>query len=567
MSFLTIIQKAIIIPLDSLSILVTITLLVVYWKLCERSILLKLYTIYQVFVIFVVLAHIFSHLGFFHGISSLHFRFIKIFFYTFSQTFWVILCWTYLNPHKEFNKKLLYFLSIPALLSITLITNRFHHLYFNEHGERTLIGLYTNASFFMLMTLAMVYVLYRAIKETGHRKKRVKILIWMETSIAVFLIISFFTQYDYLPPATSISSIIFAVATFKFKIASLLPIAFKEFAESVNSSIIILDTSNEIVYKNNVFLHSFPFIHEHVKSAGSLIKEFLHYSDSKDSILKIQEAVFCKTITAFSIELSIKSIRENYYDVYIQPIKANDGEYLGKMIYFNEITKYKELLDTFKLKAIELENVNQELQARAEDIEKLTINEERKRISMNMHDIMGKTIISQLYLIEESIKELKQNHSSVEEKLRDIIETLKKGCTEIRESVVGNLDSKFSSKGFELIKETVEDYRQIGMEIDLSIQGSIPQLPGMYWEAIYYLIQESLTNSNRHGKAKEAYIIIRFGYTIKIYIFDTGSGSKKVKKGNGLSGMEERIKKIGGNICFNSGEKSGFYTNAEIPII
>jgi signal transduction histidine kinase len=89
----------------------------------------------------------------------------------------------------------------------------------------------------------------------------------------------------------------------------------------------------------------------------------------------------------------------------------------------------------------------------------------------------------------------------------------------------------------------------------------------VYSKVIFRVCQEALTNSLRHGKAKNVNIILRSsGNKLSLFIFDDGCGCSQIKKGFGLSGMEQRVKDLGGTLVFGSDGESGFNIRMEIPL-
>ena len=80
-------------------------------------------------------------------------------------------------------------------------------------------------------------------------------------------------------------------------------------------------------------------------------------------------------------------------------------------------------------------------------------------------------------------------------------------------------------------------------------------------------LSRSVTNAIRHGQAKTVNIIIK-GHSkgIRLYIIDDGKGCRDLVKGYGLTGMEERIAKLGGNITFGSDGEKGFNIIANLPV-
>lgn len=83
--------------------------------------------------------------------------------------------------------------------------------------------------------------------------------------------------------------------------------------------------------------------------------------------------------------------------------------------------------------------------------------------------------------------------------------------------------------------------------------------------AIYRVVQESMTNSVRHSHAKNVYITIKKKYSdIYISIKDDGIGCTDMKKGFGTRHIVERIKLLNGTVEFDGSD--GFTTNVVIPI-
>ncbi len=104
------------------------------------------------------------------------------------------------------------------------------------------------------------------------------------------------------------------------------------------------------------------------------------------------------------------------------------------------------------------------------------------------------------------------------------------------------------------------------MQVDLAVEGLRFSLDFSLYHTVFRLCQEGLTNALRHGQAKEAGIYIRFtpGET-EVFILDNGRGCQTVKKGNGLSGMEERVGRLNGVLTYGSSEEGGFIVHARIP--
>ena len=83
--------------------------------------------------------------------------------------------------------------------------------------------------------------------------------------------------------------------------------------------------------------------------------------------------------------------------------------------------------------------------------------------------------------------------------------------------------------------------------------------------AIYRVIQESMTNAIRHGKADKVWITIKKDNSdVVLQIRDNGVGCKEIKNGFGTRHIKERIGMLGGKVIFDGSK--GFTVEARIPI-
>jgi signal transduction histidine kinase len=174
-------------------------------------------------------------------------------------------------------------------------------------------------------------------------------------------------------------------------------------------------------------------------------------------------------------------------------------------------------------------------------------------------------------LLDLSLVKLEDDSlDEVKKAIIDAREYTKESMREIRCSILGLFSSGLESNSIsEAIKSLIIKFESLGVHIDLSIDD-----PEQYrkWNinfttTVYRLCQEALTNSVRHGKAKNISIIFRtFNEIVRISIIDDGCGCQTINKGFGLSGMEQRVKKLNGKILFSSDGVKSFNIFVEIPI-
>jgi signal transduction histidine kinase len=82
------------------------------------------------------------------------------------------------------------------------------------------------------------------------------------------------------------------------------------------------------------------------------------------------------------------------------------------------------------------------------------------------------------------------------------------------------------------------------------------------------IVQESFTNSVRHGQANRILIHFwEFPGRLTMTVSDNGIGARHIVKGIGLAGMEERLAAIGGTLDISSPEDGGFRLKISIPLV
>lgn len=86
-------------------------------------------------------------------------------------------------------------------------------------------------------------------------------------------------------------------------------------------------------------------------------------------------------------------------------------------------------------------------------------------------------------------------------------------------------------------------------------------------DAVYQSAREAVTNTLRYAHAENIDIIVRLKTAdIEVFIFDDGRGCGEIKQGNGLNGIEERVKAAKGSVSFSSVEGEGFRIKIKLPV-
>jgi signal transduction histidine kinase len=209
---------------------------------------------------------------------------------------------------------------------------------------------------------------------------------------------------------------------------------------------------------------------------------------------------------------------------------------------------YKELLDAHK-----------QLKQYTDEVNRLSVVEERNRIARDIHDTLGHNMTALIMQLQMGSHLLKEDESKASELIADAVKTAKDSMTGIREVVetlreVGNVLTPEES-----VKKLINEFSaKTGVEIELDIDGEAAIKATAANMAVVRIIQEAMTNAVRHGKASK--ISVSLGYSADSVTFcvkDNGTGGSVMKEGYGLTGIRERVETFGGNIEIGTGQ--GFY--------
>jgi len=249
--------------------------------------------------------------------------------------------------------------------------------------------------------------------------------------------------------------------------------------------------------------------------------------------------------------------------------------YYGVSIAFTFVMSYMvklQVLEKSRIKKTseELEEAYRKLLMSHSKVQQLTIEKERNRMAREIHDTLAHTLTALVVQLEASKRLLDVDKEKVRVELDKAQELTRSGLNEVRRSVKALRPEALEKHEFfdaldSLINE-LRNYIKAGITYERQVDDCI-NLNENQEIAIYRIIQESVTNSIRHGKAKEINIQIRCDEkNLTLQIEDNGLGCKHIKKGYGLQGITERAEALDGSVIFNKGEGEGFKIEVRFPL-
>lgn len=211
--------------------------------------------------------------------------------------------------------------------------------------------------------------------------------------------------------------------------------------------------------------------------------------------------------------------------------------------------------------------INKKMQKYVIVTEKFGEKNERKRLARELHDTIGHALAGMAVGVDACITMIDKNPQLVKAQLKVISKAIRKGMKDVRNSLnkmrPDFLQQYRLKEAIEKMKEEISDVTDL--KINLNYQIDETGFDTKIEDILFRVIQESITNSIRHGLATVVDIdIYKENNLLCLKIKDNGKGCKAINYGFGLKQMVERVSQIRGDINFYS--ENGFTTEIKIPL-
>ncbi|HET6485349.1 MAG TPA: sensor histidine kinase, partial [Spirochaetia bacterium] len=227
----------------------------------------------------------------------------------------------------------------------------------------------------------------------------------------------------------------------------------------------------------------------------------------------------------------------------------------------------KRLVEQLRKASTSLVETNIQLQehvVRSEEQAKLL---ERERISRELHDTIGYTLMNIIATMKASMELSRTDTARMLDFMGQGIEQAQKGLAETR-AALRTLRTA-SSQRLSLVT-TLNRLVSAFENTHIVVTASYSNIPWFFGEeidsTIYRIVQEGITNAIRHGNATVISIHVSWdGERISVTVTDNGSGAKEVAEGIGMKGIRERLMQVSGGVSAGNAF-GGFQLYAWIPM-
>ena len=195
-----------------------------------------------------------------------------------------------------------------------------------------------------------------------------------------------------------------------------------------------------------------------------------------------------------------------------------------------------------------------------DEVRRLAALAERERIGRDLHDLLGHTLSLITLKLELSRKLFDRDAAGARREVEEAEKVARHALAEVRSAVSGiratDLAAELASA--RLLLES----SQVHLEYGQPPTG----LPADIERGLSLIVREAATNIARHAQASSARIeMAREPSGVALQIIDNGRGGID-GDGNGLSGMRERVRALGGTLGIDSPRGHGTRLKIVVPV-
>jgi signal transduction histidine kinase len=199
--------------------------------------------------------------------------------------------------------------------------------------------------------------------------------------------------------------------------------------------------------------------------------------------------------------------------------------------------------------------------------------QERKRISRELHDDIGQALMAHMLNLRNLQIEAPVDNTALEKRLNDLIadtqQTLNKMrllAQDLRPPLLDTLDFKVAVQTF-----CQEAGARSGLNVTVDVDENLGEFSDIYSITLYRFLQETITNVIKHSKATQLWVeLSKDENDITLTVQDNGIGFPEQgpthNNGIGITGLSERLTIVGGELKISSSASKGTIISAHLPL-
>ncbi len=352
--------------------------------------------------------------------------------------------------------------------------------------------------------------------------------------------------------------------------------------EALNKTVIYSSLEGEKIFRNVNPIYNrkecFSCHTPEQKITGVLVTDFTLKNIESQLRAEFKENIFLLLfavgVSTLVIGIALNQLVIKKLQHFVETVSLIGQGDFGRTVTFKSDDEIKRLADTFNFMARTLmDKMRLERKYLSQIIE--AQENERRRISRELHDEIGQALTAIKFNLDMIDKELPQTFPAVRGRLGDAKSLSNQTITAMRQLSMDLRPTMLDELGLiPTLRWYVQNFsKRLGINSQFQAIGLEEKLPPQIETAFYRIVQEALNNISKHAEANQVEISLeQRNSTIYASIIDNGKGFDLDKvlypdspeRGFGIIGMQERISLLGGKIDIES--RLGFGTRIHIEV-
>lgn len=201
-----------------------------------------------------------------------------------------------------------------------------------------------------------------------------------------------------------------------------------------------------------------------------------------------------------------------------------------------------------------------ELKLSHDEVRRLAAMAERERIGRDLHDLLGHTLSLITLKLELSRRLFDRDPTASRREMEEAETVARHALAEVRAAVTG-----IRAAGLTVELASARLLLNASM-VHFDYVSDFPALPERLEAGLALVLREAVTNIHRHAQASSADARVELvDNELRLCISDNGKGGV-TEEGNGICGMRERVRALGGTLRFESERGKGTRVRISVPL-
>ncbi len=216
------------------------------------------------------------------------------------------------------------------------------------------------------------------------------------------------------------------------------------------------------------------------------------------------------------------------------------------------------------------ERLLDELRAAQDQLKELAVAEERNRLAREMHDSLGHRLTVAVVQLEGAQRLIPTDPERAARMISAMREQMKEALADLR-GTVATLSTPLADDLplLSALARLAQNFQEsTGLAVRLSLPASLPALTEVQRLALYRAAQETLTNAQRHARARQVWLEVSVADDrVRLTTADDGVGLPLELNGGGfgLRGLRERAAQLGGDLQLGARPGGGAEVRLSLP--